>query len=256
MCGTPRTQSIPALQNASCSFHLTDQVVQRWVLGASGMHEYLESIMPTFPMPVRVRSGWIFYGFRWLACMTDVPGGWDTCRLDQVGYFPDSEKYHAFEFVDPIDVIRAVHLIPRFVGNQTAKYLESVDSLAADTRSVGDWKHYYVGRFADRDMLLRFIGMAIGHMTPGNASESAAGVPEDALAIGYEYDEELEPAASEVEQKGANESDEAEDAEEAENDEDEDESNDGSDAKLSNSENEDVLMEGDGDEGEDEDVSW
>ncbi|KAG8728066.1 hypothetical protein FRC10_005364, partial [Ceratobasidium sp. 414] len=92
--------------------------------------------------PKRMDFLWV----RWLALMTDVPGGWDTCRLDQVGYFPDSEEYHAFEFVDPIDVIRAVHLIPWFVGGQTAEYLESVDSPAADTQSVGDWKNYYVGR--------------------------------------------------------------------------------------------------------------
>ncbi|KAG9078969.1 hypothetical protein FRC06_008023, partial [Ceratobasidium sp. 370] len=91
--------------------------------------------------PKRMDFLWV----RWLARMTDVPGGWDTCRLDQVGYFRDSEEFHAFEFVDPIDVIRAAHLIPRFAGGQTAEYLESVDSLAADNRSVGDWKQYYVG---------------------------------------------------------------------------------------------------------------
>lgn len=92
--------------------------------------------------PKRMDFLWV----RWLARMVDVPGGWDTCRLDQVGYFPDSEQHHAFEFVDPADVIRAVHLIPRFFGHQTTDYLESVDSLAVDNCSVGDWRNYYVGR--------------------------------------------------------------------------------------------------------------
>ncbi|KAG9090779.1 hypothetical protein FRC06_000886, partial [Ceratobasidium sp. 370] len=133
-----------------------------------------------------------FLWVRWLARMTDVPGGWETCRLDQVGYFPDSAKYHAFEFVDPVDAIRAVHLIPRFVGNHTEEYLESLDSVAADTRSVGDWKHYYVSRFADRDLLMRFTGMAIGHMTHANAPAITIGVPAETLGTGYEYDDGLE----------------------------------------------------------------
>ncbi|KAG9093796.1 hypothetical protein FRC06_011372 [Ceratobasidium sp. 370] len=169
---------------------------------------------------------------------------------DSVGYFPDSEEYHAFDFVDPIDVIRAVHLIPRFVGGRTAEYLKSVDSLATDTRSVGDWKHYYIGRFADHNMFLRFTGMAIGHMTAANVSELAeVGVSQDALAAGYEYDEGSELGASGAGQEGSGESDGDEDGG---NDEDEAGSDDGSDAGSYNSENEDELTEG----GEDEDVSW
>ncbi|KAG8705415.1 hypothetical protein FRC08_001682 [Ceratobasidium sp. 394] len=194
--------------------------------------------------PKRMDFLWV----RWLALMTDVLGGWDTCRLDQVGYFPDSEEYHAFEFVDPIDVIRAVHLIPRFEGGRTAEYLESVDSLAADTRSVGDWKHYYVGRFADRDMLLRFTGMAIGHMTPAYTSESAVGASEDALATGYEYDEELEPGGSGPRQDSGNGHNDDEGAGEVESDEGEDESDNGSDAGSYNSQNEDEPLEDDEDE--------
>lgn len=87
-----------------------------------------------------------FLWVRWLARMTDVPGGWHTCRLDQVGYFPDSDANHAFDFVDPADVIRAVHLMPRFAGGRTMEYLSPASSIAADDQQSGDWKHYYVGR--------------------------------------------------------------------------------------------------------------
>ncbi|KAG8731293.1 hypothetical protein FRC10_001908 [Ceratobasidium sp. 414] len=97
----------------------------------------------------------------------------------------------------------------------------------------------------DHNLLLRFIGMAIGHMTPANALELAVGVSEDTLAIGYEYNEVLEP--EEVEPKSADENDGDEDLEEAENDEDEDKSNDGSDAEQYTSGNEDVQIEGDED---------
>ncbi|EUC56392.1 hypothetical protein RSOL_175040 [Rhizoctonia solani AG-3 Rhs1AP] len=118
-----------------------------------------------------------FLWVRWLARMVDVPGGWDTCRLDQVGYFPDSEHQHAFEFVDPTDIIRAVHLIPRFIGKQTTEYLVPVNSLAIDSQ-FGDWKHYYVGRFVDRDMLMRFTGMSIGHLTHEDVHETSVGLPD------------------------------------------------------------------------------
>ena len=87
-----------------------------------------------------------FLWVRWLGRALDAPGGWDTCRLDQVGYFQDSEATHAYDFVDPIDVIRAVHLIPRFLDSRTTEYLNSGCSVAADHGSLGDWKNYYINR--------------------------------------------------------------------------------------------------------------
>ena len=86
-----------------------------------------------------------FLWVQWLGRTIDAPGGWDTCRLDRAGYFPDSELNHAFDFVDPIDVICAAHLIPRFVGNQTSQYLAPA-SIASDDCSLGDWSSYYINR--------------------------------------------------------------------------------------------------------------
>ncbi|KAG8699804.1 hypothetical protein FRC08_005094 [Ceratobasidium sp. 394] len=187
-----------------------------------------------------------FLWVRWLARMTDVPGGWETCRLDQVGYFPDSTQYHAFEFVDPVDAIRAVHLIPRFAGNQTGEYLESVNSVAADTRSVGDWKHYYVGRFADRDLLMRFTGMAIGHMTHADAPEITIGVTAETLGTGYEYDDGLEHQID-------NESEGEGSVDGAKNVEDESDGEDESGSEQTDHSEDDSGLEEDGDG---EDVSW
>ncbi|EUC67761.1 hypothetical protein RSOL_547090, partial [Rhizoctonia solani AG-3 Rhs1AP] len=70
------------------------------------------------------------------------------------------------------------------------EYLLSPESVVADDQSVGDWKHYYIGRFADRDMLMRFIGMAIGHMTHSNAPKATVGVSAEALGADYEYMDE------------------------------------------------------------------
>lgn len=87
-----------------------------------------------------------FSWVRWLGRALDAPGGSDTCRLDQVGYFQDSESTHAYDFVDPSDVIRAAHLIPRFSGAQTTQYLDPGSSVATNHESFGDWKNYYINR--------------------------------------------------------------------------------------------------------------
>ncbi|KDN41261.1 hypothetical protein RSAG8_07530, partial [Rhizoctonia solani AG-8 WAC10335] len=190
-----------------------------------------------------------FLWVRWLARMVDVPGGWDTCRLDQVGYFPDSEHHHAFEFVDPADIIRAVHLIPRFVGKQTTEYLEPVSSLATDSQ-FGDWKHYYVGRFVDRDMLMRFIGMAIGHLTHEDVPETAVGIPDEALGMDYEYTNDPAHEQTDLCQEINNEMDGEEQLGDEEDDENE--------SDLDISDTDEVCIGEDGEliEEIDEEVSW
>jgi hypothetical protein len=94
--------------------------------------------------PKRMDFLWV----QWLGRSLDTPGSWDDFRLDQVRYFTDSEHAHAFEFIDPMDVIRAAHLIPRFASGQTLKFLGpgSSESVAADDQSFGDWEYYYVNR--------------------------------------------------------------------------------------------------------------
>ncbi|KAG8707990.1 hypothetical protein FRC08_000170 [Ceratobasidium sp. 394] len=137
-------------------------------------------------------------------------------------------------------------LIARFAGNQTREYLESVNSVAADTRSVGDWKHYYIGRFADRDLLMRFTGMAIGHMTHANAPAITIGVTAETLGTGYEYDDGLE-------QQLDDESEGESGVDEAENVEDESDGEDESESEQTDHSEYDSGLEEDGDG---EDVSW
>ncbi|KAG8702016.1 hypothetical protein FRC09_004999 [Ceratobasidium sp. 395] len=173
-----------------------------------------------------------FLWVRWLSRMTDMPGGWEACRLDQVRYFQDSSNFHAFDFVDPADVVRAAHLIPGFAGKQTVEYLKSANSLAADQKGVGDWKYHYIARFADRDMLMRFTGMAIGHTTLSNVSDLSSGLPEEDFNLGYEFSDEDEPEVCNNGrgngEDGVGEDDEVED-DEVEDDEVEDDEDDSED---------------------------
>lgn len=87
-----------------------------------------------------------FLWVRWLGRNLNEPAGWRACRMDRVGYFADIAWNHAFDFVDPTDIIRAAHLIPRFAAGQTFDYLGPEPSIAVDDQSQGDWAEYYVNR--------------------------------------------------------------------------------------------------------------
>ncbi|GAB1522320.1 hypothetical protein RhiTH_005434 [Rhizoctonia solani] len=109
-----------------------------------------------------------FVHVRWLYYNTDEArqGGWDECRLDHIGYeqcYTDQDLLDSFDFVHPSDIIRAVHLIPDFQSGSSGTLLNFAKSIAHDSEEHWDWKYYYVNRFVDRDMLMRYLGGGIGH---------------------------------------------------------------------------------------------
>jgi hypothetical protein len=59
-----------------------------------------------------------FLFVRWFGHDMDDRGGWKSKKLHQIG-FVDSDDASAFGFIDPSDVIRAVHLIPCFSWGRT-----------------------------------------------------------------------------------------------------------------------------------------
>ncbi|KAF8761932.1 hypothetical protein RHS01_01257 [Rhizoctonia solani] len=106
-----------------------------------------------------------FVHVRWLYYDTDKArqGGWDECRLDHIGYeqcCTDQDLLDSFDFVHPSDIIRAVHLIPDFRSGSSGTLLSFAESVAHDSKDPEhwDWKYYYVNRFVDRDMLMRYLG--------------------------------------------------------------------------------------------------
>ncbi|KAF8673118.1 hypothetical protein RHS04_07673 [Rhizoctonia solani] len=84
-----------------------------------------------------------FVHVRWLYYNTDEArqGGWDECR----------------------NIIRAVHLIPDFQSGSSGTLLNFAKLIAHNSEEHWDWKYYYVNRFVDRDMLMRYLGGGIGH---------------------------------------------------------------------------------------------
>ncbi|GAB1527141.1 hypothetical protein RhiTH_010316 [Rhizoctonia solani] len=108
-----------------------------------------------------------FIHVRWLYYDYGQPGGWDTLRLDRVGYEPccsDEDNLDSFDFVNPSDIIRAAHLIPDFQSGTSTNLLNTPHSLSHDNPKRGaDWCYYYVNRFVDRDILMRYLGGGVGH---------------------------------------------------------------------------------------------
>ncbi|KAL0577345.1 hypothetical protein V5O48_004644 [Marasmius crinis-equi] len=107
---------------------------------------------------------------RWFEVDSSFPSGWRAKRLTRLQFLAQEE---AFGFVDPEAIIRASHLIPAFAHGRTGDLLQS-DSLARlyehyidgeyVTEEV-DWTYQYVNFFADRDMMMRYRGGGIGHIT-------------------------------------------------------------------------------------------
>lgn len=126
---------------------------------------------------------------RYFEVIEDVPvqRGWSVARLDKLKFHPMGLD-GAFGFVDPDQVIRGCHLIPRFCNGKlqpVSMNREKARPLSAFARDHEDWKVYYVNRstrsyqsslkmhsdcrfrsrFVDRDMIMRYHwGLGVGHL--------------------------------------------------------------------------------------------
>ncbi|KAG6914461.1 hypothetical protein DXG01_017109 [Tephrocybe rancida] len=117
--------------------------------------------------PHRIEFLWV----RWYTLESHSPG-WKSRRLDRVSFQP-LEHDQAFGFMDPSDVIRGCHIIPRFCGARVPAIDGAVDDFVGPRVEEGDkwedldedWQSFYINRFVDRDMLMRYFwGLAVGHI--------------------------------------------------------------------------------------------
>ncbi|KAJ7078763.1 hypothetical protein C8R43DRAFT_1177846 [Mycena crocata] len=127
------------------------------------------------------------YEFLWVRWFGRDPE-WDSgprhLRLDRLGYVPEHYP-EAFGFIDPAHALRACHLVPAFALGKTTTLLRP--SKMRDSPE-GDWMNYYVMRFVDRDMMIRYLGTGVGHLQPAN-------FPLEVDAINPWLEEELEIVA-------------------------------------------------------------
>lgn len=86
--------------------------------------------------PRRLEFLWV----RWFE--VEEEGDWSQSKLDRVS-FPPMANYSSFGFLDPDDVVRSCHIIPRF--SQGQRYSDAV-GLSRCARDSNDWSSYYINR--------------------------------------------------------------------------------------------------------------
>ncbi|KJA26291.1 hypothetical protein HYPSUDRAFT_133110, partial [Hypholoma sublateritium FD-334 SS-4] len=89
-----------------------------------------------------------------------VSSAWEPFRLDLLS-FPPTTAADAFSFVDPSLILRSCHLIPAFsLGKKDSA---KAGHIIEPWNDCG-WNGYYVNRFVDRDMVMRYHwGLGVGH---------------------------------------------------------------------------------------------
>ncbi|KAG2741798.1 hypothetical protein P692DRAFT_201726206, partial [Suillus brevipes Sb2] len=110
-----------------------------------------------------------FLFVRWFAPIGHADLG--RTALDRLR-FPALDSEDAFGFLSPADVMRAAHIIPCFSKGMRHSDGKGLSGMASDKN---DWCEYFVNRFVDRDMLMRFhYGLGVGHVY---SHEEALGPP-------------------------------------------------------------------------------
>lgn len=83
-----------------------------------------------------------FLWVRWFQPVDTGSTGWSDRKVDRV-QFPPIARGDAFDFIDPADVLRSCHIIPRFAKGQLHSDGKGLSTCARDS---ADWVEYYVGR--------------------------------------------------------------------------------------------------------------
>ena len=81
-----------------------------------------------------------FLFVQWFGLDNDKIGGWKSKKLHQISFIQGDA---AFGFVDPTDIIRAIHLIPRFSEGRT-KDLLGPSFARSVLEKDEDWVQYCV----------------------------------------------------------------------------------------------------------------
>ncbi|KAE9405615.1 hypothetical protein BT96DRAFT_876633 [Gymnopus androsaceus JB14] len=110
----------------------------------------------------RVNCLWV----RWFQFNEGYPLGFVAKRLPRV-FFMDPKDPAAFDFLDPLDIIRAAHIIPAFhysdVEEEDPELVLPPSSIARRELEEDDWSCYYINMIVDHDTLMLFSGGGVGH---------------------------------------------------------------------------------------------
>lgn len=84
-----------------------------------------------------------FLWVRWYGLDMHARSGFKARRLYQVGFLDSNDDLNAFGFIDPLDVVRAVHLIPAFQFGKTSLLLSPSLARRKDEGDE-DYQRYYI----------------------------------------------------------------------------------------------------------------
>ncbi|RXW14632.1 hypothetical protein EST38_g11221 [Candolleomyces aberdarensis] len=113
---------------------------------------------------------------RWFTELDRQQNSWESCQLDRIKFHSLSNP-DAFDFLDPGAILRACHIVPHFsCGQNSGPDTEPRSPLVKDNE---DWKEYYVNRFVDRDMMMRYHwGLGVGHRYSHQDAPEVANEPD------------------------------------------------------------------------------
>lgn len=83
-----------------------------------------------------------FLWVRWYEVVGKGNSGWEHSKLDRLR-FPPVTQNDAFGFVDPSEVIRGCHVIPRFMLGRRYSNGQGISYSGKDSE---DWVEYYINR--------------------------------------------------------------------------------------------------------------
>ena len=89
-----------------------------------------------------------FLWVRWYGFDCEANAGLKAKRLYQVRFLDAHSDAGAFGFIDPKDVIRAVHMIPWYVDEQTDMFLPPSIARREEEGDL-DFFHYYVNMYVE-----------------------------------------------------------------------------------------------------------
>ncbi|KIJ40567.1 hypothetical protein M422DRAFT_256540 [Sphaerobolus stellatus SS14] len=135
-----------------------------------GYHPYWYArVLGIFHCLVRIRGSgeWQDVHFLWVRWFERadprVQGSINLRSLDCIGLVTSDDDTDAFGFVNPAHIIRACPLIPAFEHGETDTLLPGHSIGRSPTDPTLDFNHYYINRFVDRDMYMRYLGGGVGH---------------------------------------------------------------------------------------------
>ncbi|KAF7974005.1 hypothetical protein HWV62_13627 [Athelia sp. TMB] len=136
-----------------------------------------------------------FLWVRWYEQVDSSKTGWKTQKLDRLR-FPPMANQDSFGFLDPADVLHGCHIIPVFAKGKRHSSGKGMSFRAKDS---DDWNEYYINRFVDRDMIMRYyFGLSVGH----KYSWPEPAVPDSDSADERDEIDQNSPAQSELEEEG------------------------------------------------------